>query len=299
MPEPRPLSLKALLGRLESDFLPLARDKGLTLGCETCEAWVHSDPALLERVLRNLLDNAVKYTEQGRIDLLAAEGEREVRVSVRDTGIGIAAADLGRIFEEYYQVRNPARDRSQGIGLGLAIVNRMCDLLDHKVEVDSMRGQGSVFSIALPRCAPASSHAAGARPPAAASREALDTLRGAVVVVIEDDAEVSEAMRRLLLQWACRPVIAAGSGAAIAQLEAEGLDPDAILADWRLAESENGLQAIERINIRYGMRPAAIVTGEIDPAELTVPEHMTVSVLQKPVRAREISDWLLRHRAMD
>jgi signal transduction histidine kinase len=295
-PDLRPLSLDALLKRLENDYRPLAQDKGLALECTACAAWVRSDPAMLERILRNLLDNAVKYTEAGRIAVRVEEREREVRVAVHDTGIGVDPADRGRIFEEYYQVRNPARDRGQGIGLGLAIVKRLCDLLGHAIDVDSARGRGSTFSITLPRAEPPASREADDTPPSAASLEAL---RGAVVVVIEDDPEVIAAMRTLLEGWGCRPVVAGDGAGAIAALAAAGLAPDAILADWRLAGPENGLQAIERLNARYGERPAAIVTGEIDPAALAVPEQLSVSLMRKPVRARDISDWLLLWKSIE
>jgi signal transduction histidine kinase len=295
-PEVRPLSLDALLRRLENDYRPLAQGKGLEFECAGAQAWVRSDPAMLERILRNLLDNAVKYTEAGRVAVLVEERAHAVRVAVRDTGIGVDAADRGRIFEEYYQVRNPARDRGQGIGLGLAIVKRLCDLLGHAIEVDSARGRGSTFAVTLARCEPPASREADDTPSSAASLEAL---RGAVVVVIEDDPEVIEAMRTLLADWGCRPVVAGDSAAAIAALEAGGLAPDAILADWRLAGPENGLQAIERLNARFGERPAAIVTGEINAAELKVPEQLSVSIMQKPVRARDISDWLLLWKSIE
>ncbi len=301
----RPVSLKALLRWLENDFRSLAQEKGLALDCDTPDAWVCSDPAMLERMLRNLLHNAVKYTEAGRIELRAVTAELEVRLSVHDTGIGIAPADRDRIFEEYFQVRNPARDRSRGVGLGLAIVKRMGQLLGHAIEVETEPGRGSTFTVTVPRCEPPGSLAASPRASSLAAEDAatpqasLDALRGTVVVVIEDDADVSEAMATLLRDWGCQAVVAGGSAGAIAQLDAAGLAPDAILADWRLGGDENGLQAIERLNARFGERPAAIVTGEISPADLQVPRQMSVSVLQKPVRAREISTWLLSWKSIE
>jgi signal transduction histidine kinase len=296
-PEFRPVPLRVLLRRLENDFRSLALDKGLALDCASPEIWVLSDAAMLERVLRNLLDNAVKYTEVGRIELRVDDrigGGRDVRVSVRDTGIGIDPADRERIFEEYYQVRNPARHRAQGSGLGLAIVKRMCELLGHLIDVESTPGMGSRFSVTLARCEP-EEHAGGESAPRPPSFTAL---RDMVVVVIDDDEEVREAMRTMLQSWGCRPVIAADSAAAIAQLEAARRDPDAILADWRLSSAENGLQAIERLDARFGERPAAIVTGEIDTAGLDLTGRPAVSVMQKPVRSSEIGDWLLRWATM-
>ena len=295
-PEVRPLSLGALLQRLENDYQALAQRKGLTFECASSGAWVLSDPAMLERVLRNFLDNAVKYTDQGGISVEVEQRERDVRVAVRDSGIGIDPGQRDLIFEEYYQVRNPARDRTQGIGLGLAIVKRLCDLLGHAIEVESASGRGSTFRVTLATC---ESPAVREDDEAPLSADSLEALRGMVVAVVEDDAEVTEAMRTLLEDWGCRPVVAADGAAAIALLESQGLVPDAILADWRLSGAESGLQVIERLCSRFGDIPAAIVTGEINPADLRVPEHLSVAVMQKPVRARDISEWLLLCKSME
>ena len=295
-PEIRPLSLGALLRRLENDYQALAQRKGLSFACASSQAWVSSDPAMLERVLRNLLDNAVKYTEQGGIAVEVEPRAQDVRVTVRDTGIGIDAAERDLIFEEYYQARNPSRDRAQGIGLGLAIVKRLCDLLGHAIEVDSAVGRGSTFRVTLATC---ESPAQREDDEAPLSADSLEALRGMVVAVIEDDADVREAMRTLLEDWGCHPAVAGDSGSAIALLETGKLVPDAIVADWRLADTENGLQAIERLCARFGDKPSAIVTGEINPADLRVPEHLSVAVMQKPVRAREISEWLLLCRSVE
>ena len=288
-PEPRPVALGPLLARLDNDFRPLAQAKGLAFAGAASEAWVLSDPEMLERVLRNLLDNAVKYTQRGRIEIELTERGEELRLAVRDTGIGIDAAHLERIFEEYYQIRNPARDRRQGIGLGLAIVKRVCDLLGHGVTVESKQGQGTRFEVALPRSAPPAPAAAEARQPA----RSMEALHDLVVVVVEDDLEVQEAMRTLLTAWRCRPVICAGSEEALRQLDARALRPDAVLADYRLAGAESGLDVIARLCARYGDLPAAIVTGEVNAADLRMPEDLAVVVMQKPLRAADISDWLL------
>ena len=297
-PDIRPVSLQVLSRRLENDFRSLAMDKGLALDCASPDIWVLSDAAMLERVLRNLIDNAVKYTPAGRIELRVEDadaGGTQVRVSVIDTGIGIDPADREHIFEEYYQVRNPARRRAQGSGLGLAIVKRMCELLGHPMEVESAPGKGSRFSVTLARCEPPADHAGGEGAPRQATFAAL---RDMVVVVIDDDEEVGEAMRTLLHSWGCRPVIAADSAAAIAQLEAARRGADAILADWRLSGAENGMQAIERLDARFGERPAAIVTGEIDTTGLGNTTRRAVSVMQKPLRSSEIGNWLLHWARM-
>jgi signal transduction histidine kinase/CheY-like chemotaxis protein len=295
-PDARPVALGPLLQRLENDFRPLTQAKGLEFASPSTDAWVTSDPQMLERLLRNLLDNAVKYTEQGRIEIRLDAGPRTVRLAVSDTGIGIDERHRGRIFEEYYQVRNPERSRARGMGLGLAIVKRLCDLLGHAIEVQSEPGKGSRFVLSLPRCAAAPAPSLAAEP-APAGR--IELLRGLVVVVIEDDPEVQEAMRTLLAGWACRPVICASSAEALRELERLALEPEAIVADYRLAGAENGLEAIARLYQRHGEMPAAIVTGEINARELEIPDNLPVIVMSKPLHAADIRDWLLVWKSMN
>lgn len=292
---PGPLPLAPLLARLENDFRPLAEAKGLQFACAANDAWVSSDPEMLERVLRNLLDNAIKYTERGRIDLELDASADSVRLAVLDTGIGIESVHRHRIFEEYYQIRNPGRDRRQGIGLGLAIVKRMCDLLQHEITVESEPGRGTRFAISVPRVAPGAANAQGAPPSA---RRSTEPLRGLVIVVIEDDGEVQDAMRALLGGWGCVPLICTNSEEAVQALAARDVKPDAVLADYRLAGTENGLDAIRRLYARYGDIPAAIITGEINAGDLKIPESMSVLVMQKPVPAAELRDWLLVWKSM-
>jgi two-component system, sensor histidine kinase len=288
-PEIKPLSLRKVLERIDNDYRALAHGKGLAFDCGHSTAWALSDAVMLDRILRNLLDNAVKYTDAGRIAVQVEELGSELRVTVRDSGVGIAAADRERIFEEYFQARNPARDRARGMGLGLAIVKRLCDLLGHAIHVQSDPGQGSAFTVVLPR---------GEPPPAPAdeadARPSHDALHGRLVVLLEDSADVIEAMRTVLADWGCELIADVDADGAIAQLRARGRAPDAIVADWRLGGSENGLQAIQRLHAHFGAVHAALVTGEIDAAAIDVPARMAVSVMRKPLRSSELRDWLLQ-----
>ena len=295
-PEYKPVALGPLLLRLENDFRPLAQAKGLAFACAASNAWVTSDQDMLERLLRNLLDNAVKYTERGRIEIGVEADAARVQIKVRDTGIGIDTRHRERIFEEYYQIRNPERNRRRGIGLGLAIVKRTCELLGHAIRVQSEPRRGSTFELELARCAPAP------RSPSEDDRaigRSTESLRGLVVVVVDDDAEVQEATRTLLEGWACRPVVCASSAEALSELERQGLKPEAVLADYRLAGAENGLEAIGRLYQRYGDVPAAIVTGEINAVDLKVPDSMPVVVMQKPLRASDVRNWLLLWKSVE
>jgi signal transduction histidine kinase len=290
LPEIKPLSLRKVLERIDNDYRPLAQGKGLAFDCGHGTAWALSDAVMLDRILRNLLDNAVKYTEAGRIAVQVDERGPEIHVTVRDSGIGIDAADRERIFEEYFQASNPARERARGMGLGLAIVKRLCDLLGHRIHVQSEPGQGSAFNVVLPR---------GESPPARADDElgaerSHDALRGRMVVLLEDAPDVIAAMRTVLDDWGCELIVDVDADGAAAQLRTRGRVPDAIVADWRLGGSENGLQAIQRLHATFGAVHAALVTGEIDATAIDVPAHMAVAVMRKPLRSSDLHDWLLQ-----
>jgi signal transduction histidine kinase len=291
-PELKPVSLGTLLGRIDNDYRPLALGKGLAFDCAGSTAWALSDAVMLDRILRNLLDNAVKYTATGRIAVQVESDAGGLQVTVRDSGIGIDAADRERIFEEYYQASNPARDRTRGMGLGLAIVKRLCELLGHRIHLQSEPGRGSAFTVTLQRAEPPAARADDDSPD---DTQPLDALRGKLVVLIEDDAEVIDAMRTLFTDWGCELVTDGDAAGAIAQLDARGRVPDAIVADWRLGASEHGLLAIERLHARFGPKPAALVTGEIDTAKLDAPAHLAVTVMRKPLRSRELCSWMLQH----
>ncbi|MBF0333713.1 MAG: hypothetical protein HQL40_08705, partial [Alphaproteobacteria bacterium] len=172
--------LQDLIEQIEAAYKPLAAAKGdLTFHIDPCPAIVRSDPTLLGRMVRNLVENALRYTEAGRIDVVCVAAGDQLRIEVHDTGLGIAPEHLDRIWEEFQQLGNPERDRNRGLGLGLAIVRRLSDLLDHPVEVSSRPGSGSVFSITVPLGAEAPRQT---RPP-------LTTIAGEgdYAVLIDDD----------------------------------------------------------------------------------------------------------------
>ena len=194
-PEPQNVSLKPLIERIEADYRPLANGKGLEFHVAAPDILVETDPVLLERLVRNLVDNAFKYTAAGNVTLDTEVDGTKVRIIVRDTGPGIPAAERERIFEEFYQIGNPERDRVQGLGLGLAIVQRLADLLVLELTLESEPGRGSTFTVTVPpaperRAVPRVSGA-----PVAAKPRALD---GARVLVIDDEPDVRAGMRTLL-----------------------------------------------------------------------------------------------------
>ena len=286
-----------LLARLAREYGAEAAAKGLVLRAVRCSALVETDPVLLERILRNLLSNAVRYTERGRILLGCRRHDGAIRVEVWDTGIGIEPDAQSLIFEEFYQIGNAERDRAKGLGLGLAIVRRVSATLGLDLALDSLPGQGSVFRVSVPR--------ARAGPPATLPDPAASFVASGVVaqsagliVVVDDELAIREAMRRLLESWGHR-VLAAGSGAeASALLAAEPRPPDAILCDYRLRAGEDGIAVILELQSHYDITvPAALITGDTGPERLRQAQASGLLVLQKPLgnaRLRAAVGALLR-----
>lgn len=288
-PELRRVSVKALIEGIEADYRPLAREKGLRFRVAAAEAHVETDPALLERVVRNLVDNAFKYTVAGSVSLEAELGERTVRIAVRDTGPGIAQSERERIFEEFYQAGNPERDRSKGLGLGLAIVRRLARLLGLEVQLESHSGRGSTFAVTLPRMP---EERAKPRPPKVPAEDS-QTLVGAKVLVIDDELSVRVGMRTLLESWGCR--VAACSCLAEAQqlLDDYALDVDVIVADFRLPQHENGIETVRQLRARLGNVPAMMVSGDTAPERLREAQASGLPFLHKPVPADKLRQTML------
>ena len=263
-----------------------ARAKGLQLRVQVEPATVRSDRVLLSRVLSNLVANALRYTPQGSVVVSATVRDDRLCVSVEDTGIGIAGDHLPRIFEEFYQVGNPARDRRQGLGLGLATVKRLSDLLSLEVSVRSEPGVGSVFSFVLP-IVPA--HATVALPPAEASESQLPVRR---VLVIEDDADSRNALVGLLRSWGCEAQGAAGLADGLACLDA-GFRPDAAVVDLRLADGASGIDAVNALRARLGAGfPAVIATGDVGSDHMRRAQAEGLIVMVKPVRSLQLRAFL-------
>ena len=251
--------LMPLIERVVESERPIAAHKNLKLHAIATTASVRSDPALLERMLKNLVTNAIRYTERGRIVIGCRRlGRGRLRIDVIDSGIGIALEEQERIFDEYYQLSGSS---AQGLGLGLPIVKSLGALLGHAVSVKSAPGRGSVFSIELEQ-APHPSPAAATVPMPTAALNRLN------VALVDDDVEIRASMGLLLESWGCRTV-AAGSAADIErELRARGMTPDAVIVDYRLADG-SGLHVVERLRALFGARlPALIITGTTNPDHL-------------------------------
>jgi two-component system, sensor histidine kinase len=263
-----------------------ARAKGLALETRVASVRVRTDRALLLRVLANLVGNAIRYTPAGSVTVVATAVGEQLQVRVHDTGIGIAEDHQPRIFEEFYQVANPARDRRQGLGLGLATVKRLSDLLGLGIAVSSGPGRGSVFSFMLPIVAGPAVAADVSVP----GRESLLAVRR--VLVVEDDEDSRRALLGLLAAWGCDARGAEGESEALACL-GSGFEPEAAVVDLRLAGPADGLDVVRALRARLGDGfPAVLVTGDVGMAESVRARGTPLPVMVKPVRPVQLRAFL-------
>jgi two-component system, sensor histidine kinase len=287
VPQPAPLPLQALFDRLSPEFAVLAGARGLQWRVRPTELWVHSDGRQLERMLRNLLSNALNHSVQGGVLLAARRRADGVRLSVWDTGPGIAPEQHERIFQEFVQLQNPGRDRRRGHGLGLAIVARLARLLHHPVSLRSRLGRGSCFSIELPLAAP---QRLAAAPSAEGPQRALPW----VVALVEDDEAVRQATADLLRTWGCTVWADAATAPLLACLQATGVRPDRLISDWRL-EQGDGLAAIGLLRDWCGAAtPALLISGEPLALDTEALAARGITTARKPLPAAALRAWLTR-----
>jgi signal transduction histidine kinase len=287
--ETRALALNDLLSRLASQAAPMAEAKGLALTLVSTTLWVRSDPLLLERIFLNVISNALRYTDQGRILIGCRRRGENVEVIVADTGIGIDSMQLPNVFQEFYRAAAGHRGMDNGHGLGLAIVKRLAHLLDHRVRIESELGRGTVVRILVPRAEPQ-------EPAFVPEALIVESLRGIRVLVIDDETLVRDAIQGLLAQWDCE-VITAERGDEALEL-ARGRRPDVVLCDLRLADGESGLDVVNRLRRECGSGVAcAFVTGEMAPeriAEARATGHPIAFKPTTPGKLRALLEYLVR-----
>jgi two-component system, chemotaxis family, CheB/CheR fusion protein len=288
-----------LLDRLKDELTYQAQAKGLALHVVPCGLPIHSDPRLLEQMIRNLLSNAMKYTQSGKVLLGCRRRGDALSIEIWDTGIGIPNDELQAIFEEYHQLDNAARERNRGLGLGLSIVKSLGNLLGHRVRVHSEPGKGSVFAIevALPprgKTAPLEDY----------RRDADDGIvdgvrRTGAILVIEDDPEVRELLGLLLRDEGHRVETAPDGVAALELVARAALRPDLILADYNLPNGLDGLQVAARLREKLHRQiPVIVLTGDISTETLRdIARHDCVQ-LNKPVKSAEMTQVIQRLLAM-
>ncbi|MBY0431230.1 MAG: response regulator, partial [Rhodospirillales bacterium] len=276
------VDLAALLGEMNSEYAPRAAARGLVLKVVPCRRWVRSDPALLGRILRNLIENALKYTSGGMVLVGCRNRAGRLSIEVHDTGIGIAADKLDLIFEEFQQLDNPERDRAKGLGLGLAIVQRLTRLLDHDLLVRSRPGKGSCFAVQVPLSAPP---APSARCPPCESRQ------GGLAVVVEDEEEVRAGLQMQLEAWGYEVISGTDHCEVLPRLG--GRQPDVVLADYQLRGDLTGMQVLERLQYTVGSHvPSVLLTGDTRPERIAEARESGFDVLHKPVLPGVLRDYL-------
>jgi signal transduction histidine kinase/DNA-binding NarL/FixJ family response regulator len=281
--------IEQLLKRIEMTFTTAAREKSLRLRVVSNSAWVRSDFILLERILLNLVSNAVRYTQLGGILVGCRRRAGVLQIEVWDSGIGIPEDQQRNIFGEFHQLSTAKGDRRGSLGLGLAIVDRLCRLLDYPIKLTSRPGTGSRFVIAVPLT---TSVSLAERP----TQSAVDQAMGKSVVVIDDDALVLEGMRGILKSWGCSVVTATSEDTALAALSER--PPDIIISDYRLEDGRTGFDVIEGIRRAFGTPiPAFLISGDTAPERQREARASGYYLLHKPVlpiTLRSVITQLLR-----
>jgi signal transduction histidine kinase/ActR/RegA family two-component response regulator len=273
----QPLALQRFLGRRLDEVRNDAQAKGIALRLEMAQdLTVLTDPNLLERVVRNLLNNAVKFTERGSVRLSLREHHGQAVIEVTDTGCGIALEHQREVFQEFVQLNNPERDRTRGMGLGLSIVQRLCRLLDIGLELQSAATQGARFELTLPLHA---QQTAFCPPPA---EGAATFPLGLTVLVVDDEVQIRNATALLLEELGCRCLQAEDLAHALPLARAHR--PDVLIADFRLRGQETGIDVIRALREHQPDLRAAIISGDIGPAQLQAIELAGLQLLHKPVR---------------
>ncbi|WP_234681284.1 hybrid sensor histidine kinase/response regulator [Bradyrhizobium monzae] len=284
------VNLSQLFSQLGNEFASAAKDRGLDWRVVESRLQVDSDPMMLKRVLGNLLSNAFRYTGSGGVLLGCRRRGTSVEIQVWDTGPGIPADQQAMVFEEFVQLHNPARDRTQGLGLGLAIVRRTAVLLQHPLKLVSVTGRGSMFSVTVPKASAV----------AAPLRDGKPSPAGIAVgiMVVEDEKDILDVMVHLLTLQGHR-VYAGRSAAEVLQRHAEAMmagdaPVDLIVADYRLGDGVTGLDAIEALRADIGRRvPAVIVTGDTSPSRIKEATASGHRILHKPVTGEELHEAIV------
>jgi signal transduction histidine kinase len=269
-----------VLDRLRSTFTKSAEEKGLKLIVRRSRGVLYTDPTLLFRVLSNLVSNALRYTEKGGVIVACRKRRNGVSIEVWDSGIGIPHEQHERIFEEFYQLNNPARDRSRGLGLGLATVRRIVNLLEHPLNLRSTMGRGTRFSIEVPLADPNKIHSGAAT----IEQKVPNLIGGKLIMVIDDEESVRLGMQSLLESWGCKCITAMDSDEALASIN--GRVPDFIIADLRLRGDRNGIDAIRELRAKLGDGiPAVLISGDTATEQLRKVSAAGLTMMHKPLKA--------------
>ena len=290
-PQTRSFRLQPLLHKLENELGGQADNKKIVYRCRETQLAVYSDENLLELMLRNLITNAIRYTETGGLLVGCRKRGKKVVIEVFDTGIGIEPSQQREIFQEFHQLGNPERDRLKGLGLGLAITQGLAQSLDHSVTLSSRPGRGSVFRISLPLATSGETSDTLASPKDSQFQTGL--LQGLRILIIDDDEMVREAMVHLLSDWGCDCKAVEHTSGALELVEQ--WPAEVLISDYRLRENHTGANAIAQIREVMGtIIPALIITGDTAPERLREALQSGLKLLHKPISPTDLYQALAK-----
>ena len=286
---PEHFELDGLLQNLRQSFESRCQKKGLTLRVESSSAIVFADKTHLQRILENLLSNAIEYTERGTVAITATDTAEQVKIRVTDAGIGISPEDKELIFDEFFQLNNPERDKNKGFGLGLSICKKLSELMGATLELQSTVGQGSRFTLTV-----AAGDAAQCTVEQPTAPEDNDvSLSDLKVLVLDDHNDIRSSMRNLLLHWQASQVETAESADEAFSLIEQGFKPDLIISDYRLRQHENGVEIVQQIQRRcYRPIPTLIITGDTSARAIAHIASSGYRMLPKPIVVTELAQTI-------
>ena len=281
VPDHQVVDIAEVIGQVCAEYQHTAAEGGLQMIADLVPARISCDPLVVERIARNLVDNAIKYTDKGEVQVTTRleqdGGEYFVLLGVADTGRGIPVAEQERIFEEFYQIDNPGRDHTKGVGLGLAIVRRLCELIGASVRIASTPGRGTRFDIRIPATIvrDKQSHELDSEPVA-------PSILGKRIFVVDDESEILRGMQELFRTWGVEALTARSPHEANQLFNLHG-QPDLMIADLRLGVEETGVGMARRLRKEFGDFPILIITGETSSDALVEANELGLPLLQKPI----------------
>ncbi len=289
---PKHFMLKDVLIPVQVSLEAQAAEKGIVMLLEGDGVALYTDPILMERVLRNLMSNAVQYTSSGSIRLWCENVGSDVVIHLEDTGIGIPEHAAEEVFSEYFQLNNPERDRGKGLGLGLAIVKRLAKLMDMAIVMDSSEKLGTRFSMTITRGVADATGSQAA--PIDANGVPLEV--GHRVLVIDDELQVLKGMKTTLEDWGCDVLLSESARDALRQMALSDFEPDLILSDFRLRGEDNGIDTVFALRESFDKEvPAIILTGDTSPEQLRRVQESGLDLMHKPVSIDALQSALATH----
>ena len=285
---PRSVNVKSLIDSMVSIHKPEAEENHLGLESDCDEIYVDTDPTILNRILSNLISNAITHADTGTIVVSAKEHADKLRISVKDNGRGIPEDKQQHIFEEFSQLQNPERDRTKGLGLGLAICSRLVKILDSRILLQSSPGKGAIFYFDLTL-----SENHFSKNTIEHSQHSNLDFSNLRILILDDEQEIREAMEMYLTDSGCKSIITAGStNEAIKNISIRGI-PDLVISDYRLRKHKKGIDAIHDIRSEFGQNiKAIIVTGDTSPKSLAAFKASGITTLHKPVNPTRLTSTI-------